>query len=258
MYLPNGHETDDAARYERDWREVSARLCRLLGPGWTPFFLPDEEGCVSLTSFRGERVRFSGQVLDRLLGVAALLEDRPHTPYPNLPDCGMAHAMACRRHRGQMWGPVPYVEHLKAVFELVWHRTVTYKRGYDTSVACAAWLHDIVEDTSTTLAEVRFLFGDRVADLVELVTNKPGHNRAARHEATYPAIRKDPDAIVLKLCDRIVNFRGPPGGGERNLSMQKMYRKEHPRFREFLHRGEECSQEERALWDLLEAEVARV
>ena len=76
-----------------------------------------------------------------------------------------AEEFAIEMHMGQFdRGGVPYIEHPKAVASKV-----------DGEIEKAvAWLHDVVEDTSATIQEVRILFGDEVADAVELLTHKKG------------------------------------------------------------------------------------
>jgi hypothetical protein len=69
----------------------------------------------------------------------------------------------------------------------------------------AAWLHDIIEDTSVTYDDVQREMGNEIAALVFAVTNEAGANRRERHEKTYPKIKAHPEAIILKLADRIAN-----------------------------------------------------
>ena len=54
----------------------------------------------------------------------------------------------------------PYIVHPAKVAEIVSNVTD------DENMICAAWLHDVVEDTPVTLADVRDKFGDDVAHLV--------------------------------------------------------------------------------------------
>lgn len=108
----------------------------------------------------------------------------------------------------------PYLEHLLEALEvLVCGACVT-----DPEVLCAAVLHDVVEDTPCTLADVRLEFGDRVADLVGWVTipETDGDRKAAK-EAYLTGLRQAPDdAILVKLADRVSNVQTL-----RNLSLPK-------------------------------------
>src|SRR4051812_28724466 len=79
----------------------------------------------------------------------------------------------------------------------------------DTATLCAALLHDTVEDTSASLAEVRGDFGDEVAGLVDGVTKLTGITFQSRDEAQAENYRKMMIAratairgIRSKLADR--------------------------------------------------------
>lgn len=114
-----------------------------------------------------------------------------------------AGAFALERHGEQMHGSLPIGDHLSnVVYNVRKHYDPLINiRGLEEIVS-AAWLHDCVEDTMTTGDEICDEFGDRIGELVELVTDKAGRNRFERHLRTYHAIRRDPDAILIKLADR--------------------------------------------------------
>ena len=109
-------------------------------------------------------------------------------------------------HKEQKYGGDPYTHHLKDV------QAVLSRFGYSPDkddqgkrLYIAAWLHDIIEDTDVTYADVEREMGKEIADLVYAVTNEQGANRRERHEKTYPKIKAHPEAIILKLADRIAN-----------------------------------------------------
>jgi len=84
----------------------------------------------------------------------------------------------------------------------------------DTETLCAALLHDTVEDTTASLAEVREQFGDEVAQLVDGVTKLTGITFQSRDEAQAENYRKmmvamatDIRVILIKLADRLHNMR---------------------------------------------------
>jgi len=84
----------------------------------------------------------------------------------------------------------------------------------DTETLCAALLHDTVEDTSASLAEVRHQFGDEIANLVDGVTKLTGIVFQSRDEAQAENFRKmmvamanDVRVILIKLADRLHNMR---------------------------------------------------
>ena len=100
----------------------------------------------------------------------------------------------------------PYIEHPKRVAEIV--RSVRHTR----EMICAAYLHDVVEDTPVEIEEIRSRFGERVAQLVEELTdeymkvNYPHLNRRARKkkEVERQALMS-PEAKTIKLADVIDN-----------------------------------------------------
>ena len=156
-----------------------------------------------------------------------------------------AYDFVNERHAGQMYGAKDYVQgHLFEVAHLLQRSGFTSRE-----VVVAGWCHDVVEDTKTTLDEVRERFGDEVARLVWAVTNEPGKNRKERALATYPKIRAaGRDAVAVKLCDRVVNVEACWKSQDAKLFM---YRKEYADFRLALRREEDGTLV-MALWDRLD------
>jgi len=126
-------------------------------------------------------------------------------PYADL--VSLARDFAVSRHaqigHRRKYTNVPYSEHLQHVADLV--ASVTN----DPEMLAAAWLHDVVEDTTATLEDVESAFGKEVGRLVESLTDvsKPGDgNREARkaidrkHLSTAEARAK-----TVKLADLIDN-----------------------------------------------------
>ncbi|WP_414147765.1 HD domain-containing protein [Erwinia sp. BNK-24-b] len=113
-----------------------------------------------------------------------------------------AHAEAGQRRK---YTDEPYIVHPAAVVELV--RSVT---DNETMLA-AAWLHDTVEDTPSTLADIESHFGAEVAELVAMLTDSKqpqAKNRAARKVAHFQhTARASKDAQTIKLADIIDNTR---------------------------------------------------
>ena len=84
----------------------------------------------------------------------------------------------------------------------------------DTETLCAALLHDTVEDTSASIAQVRERFGEEVANVVDGVTKLTGITFHSRDEAQAENYRKmmvamatDVRVILIKLADRLHNMR---------------------------------------------------
>ena len=84
----------------------------------------------------------------------------------------------------------------------------------DCDVVCAALLHDTVEDTETSLADVSGLFGETVAELVDGVTkltnievDSMDEKQALTLRKMFLAMSKDIRVIIVKLADRLHNMR---------------------------------------------------
>jgi hypothetical protein len=97
----------------------------------------------------------------------------------------------------------PYSVHLAAVAKLV--STVTS----DPEAIAAAWLHDVVEDTTATLYDIEVEFGKEVASLVQDLTDvsKPSDgNRAMRKSIDRQHLAQaSPRAKTVKLADLVDN-----------------------------------------------------
>lgn len=137
-------------------------------------------------------------------------------------DVDKAQMFAEVRHAGQLYAEeAPYTVHLRNVVEVLKRFGVT-----DPAMVCAAWLHDSVEDTNTSYGDIEKRFGHDVAELVYAVTSELGRNRKERNAKTYPKIKCNVDATILKLADRIANVEyGAANGGKND-----MYAKEFPDF----------------------------
>lgn len=111
----------------------------------------------------------------------------------------IAHGEQKRKYTGE-----PYVYHCAEV-------AIRLKDFHcSDDVICAAYLHDVVEDTHTTEADLRRFFSKKVCDLVMEVTDvsRPEDgNRATRKEMDRQHLEKaSPEAKTLKLADLINNM----------------------------------------------------
>ncbi|MDE2336124.1 MAG: bifunctional (p)ppGpp synthetase/guanosine-3',5'-bis(diphosphate) 3'-pyrophosphohydrolase, partial [Alphaproteobacteria bacterium] len=84
----------------------------------------------------------------------------------------------------------------------------------DTAAICTALLHDTVEDTLATLDEIRALFGDEVARLVDGVTKlskiefqSAQEKQAENFRKLILAMSEDIRVLLVKLADRLHNMR---------------------------------------------------
>ena len=113
-----------------------------------------------------------------------------------------AHKGVCRRS-GE-----PYICHPLAVARLV------LDLGMDSESIAAALLHDVVEDTPTTLDDLKAAFGEEVALLVDGVTKLTKIQFSNIEELQAENLRKmllamsrDVRVMIIKLCDRLHNMR---------------------------------------------------
>jgi guanosine-3',5'-bis(diphosphate) 3'-pyrophosphohydrolase len=114
--------------------------------------------------------------------------------------------MAREAHAGQVRngsGGMPYIEHPIAVAELL------AEQGFADEVLAAALLHDVVEDSAISVAEVRERFGGKVADLVEALTDDETielyERRKDEHRRRVAAA--GPDALAIYAADKLSNVR---------------------------------------------------
>lgn len=118
-----------------------------------------------------------------------------------------AWRLAAERHAAQRRkgaAQEPYVNHLAEVAELVALAT----EGRDAALVAAAVLHDTVEDTPTTAAELTALFGADVASLVLEVTDDKSLPKQRRKQLQVEsAPTKSARAKMIKLADKTSNLR---------------------------------------------------
>jgi guanosine-3',5'-bis(diphosphate) 3'-pyrophosphohydrolase len=78
----------------------------------------------------------------------------------------------------------------------------------DSAVLAAALLHDTLEDTQTTVAELREAFGERIAAIVAEVTDDKSLLKSERKRLQIEhAAHISREAKLVKLADKICNVR---------------------------------------------------
>ncbi len=158
-----------------------------------------------------------------------------------------ARAFARAAHGDQRYGVHPYVVHLDDVVGIL-----SGLAEADEATLISGYLHDVVEDTEVSAAEVEREFGAVVARCVELLTDAPGANRKQRKAATYARLAEvstdapEARALVVKVADRLANVRRSVD--DQNQRLIELYRREHPVFRGSARRAGRAP----ALWDELD------
>ncbi len=121
-----------------------------------------------------------------------------------------AYEMAKLAHAGQLRkdGCSPYVTHCVAAAD------ISVDLGLDEDSICAALLHDVIEDTSLTHADIAHQFGVPVADIVEGVTKLTRVQYTSKEDEQMENLRKmlmamakDIRVILIKIADRMHNMR---------------------------------------------------
>lgn len=148
-------------------------------------------------------------------------------------------------HRNQFYEQLPYYVHLKEVVLTIKELGITQ----DEVLLASAWLHDSIENTETTYETLLTQFGKEVADLVLAVTNEKGASRGEILEKTATKLIENEKALLIKLADRVVNTEQSLDNNEK---LYKMYKKEFPRFREFLYDDKSITYPIIYLWYYLE------
>lgn len=131
-----------------------------------------------------------------------------------------------------MYGKLPYSYHLGMVSSLL--------TGYGQVVQDVAWLHDALEDTSLTKAEIEEVCGPVVARCVELLTDPPGASRKERKALSYARLAAVDVAnideawvLLVKAADRLANVQFSV---QNRSPLVDMYRREQDDFRKAIHR----------------------
>ncbi len=118
-----------------------------------------------------------------------------------------ALAFAAHKHRDQRRKDVnasPYINHPISLTDLLY-----YKGGVDDVVVIvAALLHDTIEDTDTTPAELTAEFGSEISSVVLQVTDDTNLDRATRKQVQIERAAQISDkAKLISLADKICNLQ---------------------------------------------------
>lgn len=150
--------------------------------------------------------------------------------------------VAEKAHTNQQYDIYPYIYHIKQVVKII------EDLGYDESVIVAAVLHDTLEDTDLSYNDLKKAFGEEVAEIVYAVTDELGRNRKERKTKTYPKIKANWKATVVKICDRVANMEQSK---RYNQKLFETYKGEHEEFCDQLRNDEHPDVEVNKAWERL-------
>lgn len=155
-----------------------------------------------------------------------------YTNETNQEKIALAASMAAQWHMGQFRKKTatPYIVHPERVANKI---ELLYRQ--DVALRCAAWLHDVVEDTEATIEEVEEVFGSKVAQYVMEMTEPEEpmggyESHKAKHLDKDAYMRtfqfKSLESCLLKLCDRIDNlndWEGMNPGSRRGYALSALH-----------------------------------
>lgn len=103
----------------------------------------------------------------------------------------------------------PYIMHPIAVAQIACE-----EMGLGSTSICSALIHDVVEDTDYTVEDIRNIFGDKIAKIVDGLTKISGGIFGDKASAQAENFKKllltmsdDIRVILIKICDRLHNMR---------------------------------------------------
>ena len=127
--------------------------------------------------------------------------------------CTKAYTFAAKAHGEQkiIGYPLPYIYHVSLVaVEVMASLTIEKMLNDDLAVQCS-FLHDVLEDTDCTHAQLAEEFGIDVANGVLALSKDENLPQLDRMPDSLSRIKKQPQEIwIVKLADRIVNLGSPP------------------------------------------------
>lgn len=116
-----------------------------------------------------------------------------------------ALAKAAEAHAGQIRngsGGLPYIEHPRMV------AATLAAHDYEEETLAAALLHDVVEDSDTTVDDLRAEFGDEIAELVAALSDDESiesyRDRKDEHRGRIADV--DGDALAIYAADKLTNM----------------------------------------------------
>lgn len=174
------------------------------GVGGAPAARVEESSATHLAGISADEIQTVDEKFQSLLATV-----RVNRPGDDLEIIRKAWAFCLQQHEGQKRASgEPYVIHPLEVGQ------VLAELKMDSTAIAAGLLHDAVEDTDVTSAEIAKRFNDQVAHIVEGVTKLDKIKFANREDHQAENIRKmllamvtDVRVVIIKLADRLHNMR---------------------------------------------------
>ena len=134
---------------------------------------------------------------------------KDYAPNANTDMIDVAYRVAKSAHKGQKRNSgEPYITHPTQM------AYIAAELNLDATAICAALLHDVIEDTPFTYNDIKTLFGENVAEIVDGVTklrkikyNTHEEQQVENLRKMLLAMSKDIRVILIKLIDRLHNMR---------------------------------------------------
>ncbi len=132
------------------------------------------------------------------------------------------------------YGKKDYSYHLNMVYSVAEEFIYLIDEQERENVYCGCWVHDIIEDARETYNDVLQNTNKTIAELAYALTNEKGKNRSERaNDKYYKEMHDIPNAVFIKLCDRIANITHSKNQGSK---MFDKYKKENENFIKQLYR----------------------
>lgn len=115
--------------------------------------------------------------------------------------------LAIKLHGEQKYGNLPYIVHLDEVVTLAIENDLrsTLTLLQTANLLQAAYLHDVIEDCGVSREQLEKYTNKEIADMVWAVSGF-GNNRKERKEDILKKLSEYPQAINLKMLDRLANM----------------------------------------------------
>lgn len=142
---------------------------------------------------------------------------------------------------------LPYEFHLRMVVKVAGEYLKFVDNSCHDDIIKICWLHDVIEDCRVSYSDIEKSFGKNVAEAVRACTNySRGRDRDEKMpDECYYDIKTTPNALFVKLCDRIANVEYSKMTASR---MFDKYKNEHSKFSEKLRTNGHLTQ----MWNYLD------